>query len=429
MTFYKRTDSPADSTSLEPKKTSGSAVAEPIRVLFVMDKLGYPGGVSHGPAHYLKNVLPRFDQALVKPQVCVLSPLHPFAKQLESVGVYPIFLNRQKWDPRVLSDILKLIRRGHIQVIQLFGMKACIIGRIASRITDTRAIIHVRDMTPMGAILRFLQRRLAAWTDLALAISEAIKAFTVKELGVREEIVQVVNNPIVLSEFSSPSPQLRSAIRAQFEIGDHENVIGVIGRLHPDKGHSFLMRLMPALLAECPKVVLLVVGDGPMRGECEALARELELEGAIRFAGHRNDIAAILTAVDVVVMPSIREGFGLAALEAIAAGKPVVASKVGGLPEIVIDGKTGFLVEPSDKDGFVRGLSRLLSDPLLIEKQREECRQYVQRFAVEKHVDLLTTIYTNLMRDENASRSAPNGSCVEFSSLDETGSSRKKSDS
>lgn len=384
--------------SIEHKRNSRVSNVEPIRVLFVMDKIGYPGGVSHGPAHYIRNVFPRFDQALVNSHLCVLSPRHPFAEQLEAAGVRPLFLNRQKWDPRCLTDLIGLIHQHNIEVVLLAGMKACLVGRLAARATGTRTILHVPDMNPMGSILRFMQRRLAGWTDLAIAISQPVRDYVIEEMRVSKDRTEVMNYPVVISDFSNPSPQARNRIRSELGIKEQAGVIGLIGRISPEKGHKFLIQIMPSIVASCPNAVLLVVGDGPTREECEALTRTLGLGDAISFCGYRKDISEVLAAVDVVAMPSEREGFGLAALEAITAGKPVVATRVGGLPEIIIDGETGFLVELNDQTGLARALLQLLKDPQRLARQREACRHHAQKFAVEKHVKLLENLYWRLAR-------------------------------
>ena len=376
-----------------PVNTSG-----PIRVLFVYDHLGYPGGVSHGPGQYLLNVLPRFDQSKVQSSLCVLRNRHPFAQQLEAVGVKPIFLNRQKWDPQGVTDLIGLIRRQNIEVVHLAGMKAGLVGRLAARATGTRILVHVRDMNPMGTILRFMQQRVAKWTDIALAVSNPVRVFAVDELGISSRLVKVTHNPIVLEKFNSLNVNAKSNLRAEFGITENTQVIGIIGRLSPEKGHKILIQAFPSLLKRCPEAVLLIVGDGPTRSELELLVKNLSLEREIRFTGYRSDIPRVLTAMDVVVMPSIREGFPNAAVEAMTAGIPVVAFRVGGLPEIVINGETGFLVEPNDQNELINALLQLLKDPQLWARQSEICRQQAKRFDVEEHIKFLEDVYANLTR-------------------------------
>jgi glycosyltransferase involved in cell wall biosynthesis len=145
---------------------------------------------------------------------------------------------------------------------------------------------------------------------------------------------------------------------------------------------------------------LIVVGDGPTKSECESIAGGLGIERAVRFAGYRNDVPDILDAVDVVAMPSFREGFGYSALEAIAAGKPVVASRIEGLPTIVQDGRTGFLVEPGIADELIEALCKLLCDLKLAERMALDCRRHAQEFTLDRHVDRLEEIYRRIAGHE-----------------------------
>jgi glycosyltransferase involved in cell wall biosynthesis len=367
-------------------------------VLFVNDHLGFADGVIHGPARYFLNVLPRFDPSTVAPSLCILRDWHPFAEHLEKAGIPPIFLNRKKWDPRVVLDLVRMIRSLDINVIHLLGMKGCLLGRIAARITGTPCLIHLRDMNPIGSTIRFMQQRLAAWTDLALAVSNPVRSFTIEQLGMPANRVKVLHNPIDMAEFDRLTITDREQARQEFGIPMDAQVVGIVARLSEEKGHKLLIQSLPDLLKNCPKAILLVVGDGPTRSECELLAKNLNLEHAIRFVGYRKDIPRMVAAMDVAVMASVREGFPNAALEAMAAGKPVVAFSVGGLPEIVIHGVTGVLVEPNSSKGLVDMLGRVLSDPDLRKKQSEAGKQHVQHFNMEQHLNSLENIYAGLAR-------------------------------
>lgn len=369
-----------------------------VRVLFINDHLGYPDGSWHGVTRYCVDVLPRIDSSRFAVTACFLRARHPAAEEMEVRGINPVFPNRPRYDPRALPDIVRLVREHRIDLLHLGGHKAWLLGRIAGRLTSRPAVIHVHDINPVGPGLRFLQRRVARWTSMALAVSEAAAAWATEQLAIPRDRAIVLRNGVAATSFADAAPSAVERIRSELRIREEARVVGIIGRLAPEKGHPLLIRTWPSLLARCPGAVLVVVGEGPTRRACESLVRELGLGDTIRFTGHRDDVGEILGIMDVVALPSEREGFGYAALEATAAGKPVVAFRVGGLQSIVIDGETGILVPPGDGESLVQGLSRLLTDAGLRSRLSEGCRRHARGFSLEEHVRRLEEIYESVVR-------------------------------
>jgi len=156
-------------------------------------------------------------------------------------------------------------------------------------------------------------------------------------------------------------------------------VIGTVGRLSDEKGMSFLIRAMGLLRESIPELRLEILGDGPRRGELEALVSESELTSRVRFLGWQKDIKEHLIRWDLCVLPSLEEGFGMAAAEAMATGLPVIASRVGGIPEVIVNDKTGWLVEPGDPEELACKIYTVLTDS----SKRLEIAEAGRRFAVE----------------------------------------------
>ena len=140
-------------------------------------------------------------------------------------------------------------------------------------------------------------------------------------------------------------------------------IVGVVARLEPEKGHPTLLEAWPLSSARCPDAYLLIVGEGSRREALEAQARELRIAHRVVFTGRRDDVPAVTAALDVAVLPSYREAQGLSILEAMALSRPVVASNVGGIPEMIEDGVTGLLVPPHDADALAAAIVRLLTRP------------------------------------------------------------------
>jgi glycosyltransferase involved in cell wall biosynthesis len=369
-------------------------------VLFVHDHLGYPGGAIHGVTTYFRSVLPGFDTTEVENLLCINTYPHPGAALLEAAGVRSMFfLGRSKWDPRVLWDLVLLIRKQRIDVLHLTGMKGMFLGRIAARLTGRPAIIHFHDAD--RAWLHLLQRRLARWTDWAVAVCEPVRRTVIRDFALPPEKVEVLHNGICAEPFENVDRNARGRVRAGLGIVENAAVIGVFGRLFPEKGQQVLVRAFPKILARRPDARLLIVGDGPTRTDCELLSATLNISHAVRFTGHRQDIAELLAAVDTVALPSLwEEPLPYAALEALCAGRPVVAFSVGGIPEIVIDGETGLLVPKGDIDALADALLRVLDDRALRDHLIERGRQHAKRFTVQRHVQRLTEIYRMVARKQ-----------------------------
>ncbi len=376
------------------RRAARASATLPVRVMIVIDHLGFAGGVIHGPGRLLLEQLPRFDRSLVDPLLCVLRPHHPMAARFEAIGFPPVFLGRSKWDPRALADLVRLVRRARSDVLHLMGEKAMILGRLAARAAGCRAIIHLRDTKSPTPTVRFLARRLAPWTDLALGCAGPVTDLAVRDWAIPPHKARTLLNGIDVDRFANPAPDARARVRAELRIPESAPVVAVVGRMAPEKGHDILIRSMPSLRLRCPDAVLLIAGDGPTRSACESLARALALEGSVRFAGQRADIPDILAAADAVALPS-RWGEGLpgVVIEAIAAGKPVAAFPVAGTVDVVVHERTGLIVPQDDGPAMAAALARLLTDTDLRSRMAAACREHARTFHIEENVRRLERIY------------------------------------
>jgi glycosyltransferase involved in cell wall biosynthesis len=366
-----------------------------LRVLFVLDHLGQTPRLVHGVTSYLLSTLPAFDPAAVTPFVCVLTPRHPLgAPMLEAAGFKLVFLGRAKWDPQVVRDLIRLVRARDIDLLHVTGFKATMLGRLAALMTGRAVVAHIHDHKPMPAWMRPIQRRLGRNTDAAVAVSNAVREVAVEDYGVPAERIHVLYNGVLADRFAEVAPDARQRIRQQQGIAADAPVIGIVGRLEPGKGVKQLVRVLPAVLERCPDAVLLVVGDGSIRLDCERLVAEVGVGAAVRFTGHREDIPALLAAMDVMAAPAtVEEGLPYAVLEAMCAGLPVVATRLGGLCECVVHGETGLTVPMGDGPALAEALVTLLTDPRRRAALGQAARRRSATFSVARHVDELQTIY------------------------------------
>jgi glycosyltransferase involved in cell wall biosynthesis len=191
----------------------------------------------------------------------------------------------------------------------------------------------------------------------------------------------------------------------EYDIPADAPIVGVVARLEPEKGHPTLLEAWPAVRTAVPDARLLIVGEGSQRELLEVQAASLGLlDGAapaVVFTGRRDDVPAVTAALDVAVLPSYREAQGLSILEAMALSRPVVASAVGGIPEMIDDGRTGLLVPPKDAAALAGALTRLLRDPVEAERLGRAGHDLVhERFCVEQMVRAVETIYDDAVADE-----------------------------
>lgn len=221
------------------------------------------------------------------------------------------------------------------------------------------------------AIFKQIDRFLLIYTDRIICVcrSDYDKAIAVKVAVTAQ--TSIIYNGIEIDKFASPQAdkaaqnKLQDSARQIFGIDTTEFVFGNVGRLHEQKGHKLLLQ---AFARVTNRARLAIVGDGELRNELVILADELKIRDRVSFLGARSDIYEFLTAIDVFVMPSLWEGQPIALLEALASGKPCIASDVDGIPEIITDGVNGYLVEPRDTDKLASMMNATIEDPDLLER-------------------------------------------------------------
>ena len=187
-------------------------------------------------------------------------------------------------------------------------------------------------------------------------------------------------------------------IKEEYKINKAEKVVTIVGRLEEWKGHHVFLEAASKVLDRSNHVRFLVVGDGVMRNPLEALSKKLGIMSYVIFCGHRNDIPQILAASDLLVSASFGEHFGRVIIEAMAMEKPVVATKAGGVPELVIDGETGILVKPADSEGLASAILRLLEDPQRSKEMGNSgLKRVMEYFGIDRHVRDIEKIYEPLL--------------------------------
>lgn len=367
------------------------------RILFLSDHLGHSGGRVHGATSYFLSVLPRVDQAAFELTVCFLRGRHESAEALEKAGIQPIFLNKGKWDFTAVSDIVRLIRERRANIVHASGMKGILAGCRAARLCRVKTIIHFHDMIPQPLPIRLLQMLIAPRADRALAISNAVGRFAVEHFRIRPDRVRTLYNGIELDRFAGLAPELKTAFKNSLGLPADAPVLIIIGRLDAVKNQAEALRVMREVVDKMPGARLLIVGAGPLEKELKTQARTLGLEENVLFLGQRFDVPELLGVSDLMIITSISEGLGVSAIEALAAGVPVVCPRTGGLAEVVAHENCGYLAEPGNTHELALGILDLLRDRERRAGFSKAAREQSRKFDIGRHVRLLEECYFELM--------------------------------
>lgn len=275
----------------------------------------------------------------------------------------------------------------HLLHADLYGLYAAEKASIPCAVS-TR---HNDNPFRRNPILRWINRRTMRRAKRVIAISNALARFVSEVEGI--EAGRIVTIHYGLDPLAAPHAN-RAAARAELGCDGSGPVVGFFGRLVRQKGVDILLRAFARVRRLFPAARLVIVGDGEERPGLEALARDLGLASVASFAGWIEDAPRLMAACDLIAMPSRWEGFGLVALEAMSAARPLAASRVSALPEIVMEGKTGLLVPPEDPDALAEAVSYLLADPARAAAMgRAGYERLVHDFSVEKMVRATLDVY------------------------------------
>lgn len=334
-------------------------------------------------------------------------PNTPLWEELYALGVemVPIPLVGElspSKDYAVIHSLVKYLRQSGTTILHAHSSKGALVGRLAGAIARTPVVIFTAHNSIFyedwpgwkKRVFANVERFLARFTDKIITVSDALKQELLEQEGLSPKLLTTIYNGIEVERFAGQVDAL--AMRKSLGIPELGPIIGTIARLAPQKGVSYFLRAA-SLLKEY-QVTFLVVGDGPLRESLEQEVVQLGLQSRVVFAGQKDNISEILPILDVFVLPSITEGLPLTILEAMAAGKPVVATRVGGVPEAILEGKTGLVVAPKDPEALAVALAGLLGERDRLNRMGANGRKHVQeKFTVEQMVQRTFELYNQLL--------------------------------
>ena len=330
-------------------------------------------------------------------------------------GVKPITIPqlRRNIDPIggfiALFKLYRLMRREKPHIVHTHTATAGLLGRLAAKLAGVPVILHTFHghvlhgyFGPLRSkALVWMERRLARLSDRIVTVSEGQKRELVGYGIAPLEKIAVVPLGFELEDLLACESH-RGELRRELGLTDQNKLIGIVARLVPIKNHRLFLQVAEVVAEAVPQARFLVVGDGELREEIEAYARDLGLDGRVLFTGWRQDLPRLYADLDVVALTSINEGTPVSLIEAMAAGVPVVATAVGGVPDVIVDGKTGYLVKAGNVEGMAEAIIELLSNPEKAREMGQEGREAVcPKFSAQTLIANVEELYDELLRNKD----------------------------
>jgi len=305
--------------------------------------------------------------------------------------------------------LYRLIKRFRFDIVHTHTSKAGILGRCAARLAGCPVIIH----TPHGHLFYgyYGKVKTKCFIWLERAISRLTSCLvTLTEIGKNEHVsfgvgearkFKVVQSGINIERFLKDGRNTPDSLKEQFGLLSGKRIVGTVARLVPIKGHSYFIDAAEKVIKEIPDTRFMIIGDGSLRGKLERRVRKKNIQNYFYFLGLRNDVPELLRLFDVFVLSSLNEGMGRVVVEAMASAKPVVATRVGGIPEVIIDNETGLLVKPKDTDGLAKNIITLLKDERMAKSMGEAGRKRARDiFSKDEMIRKVDSIYRELLAKE-----------------------------
>ena len=356
------------------------------------------GGAEEMVLNLVQHLPPRFE-----PMVCCINQAGPIGEEIRKTGTPVAVLGltpglRHPWD---VAGIRRYLRETQPAIVHTFLLTASLYGRLAAILEHVPIVIgtevNIYERKRPHHILA--ERMLMSKTDRVIVSANSVRDFYVDQIHADPDKIDVVYNAV---DWKSIQPtQSRDQMRASLGLGANAKVAGVIARLTEQKGHRFLFQAMttPALA----DLQLIVVGDGDLRDSLKSEAERLGITARVHFLGARRDLGNLLAAMDVFVMPSLWEGLPLSLILAMGAAMPVIATAVAGIPEIVANGESGWLVPSGDPSALATALTEVFADAARAAAVGRAARDFVlPRFGVDEYINSVVGLYDRLLSERAA---------------------------
>lgn len=333
--------------------------------------------------------------------VCSVGQGGTLQPEFERLGIKVFVIEKKhKFDISQVFKVCRIIKQEQIDLVQTTLFYADVIGALAAKLTGVDAVIswdtvshppdshetRLRHKLSYQLCMRFVKR--------IVAVSEGVKKYLVEDRKIASKKIVIIHYGIDLSLFTSRNGFLDKRKRSELGLPDHKIVIGTVARLEIQKGHRYLIAAAPEIINKFSNVVFVFAGDGTLRQELETQVNELGLQENFRFLGFRKDVKELLFAFDVFVLPSLFEGLPNVILEAMASGRPIVATAVDGTPELIEHNETGLLVPPKSPHALQEQILNLLENEEKGSKLGRQAKEMAkQKFSFDQQFRKFEEVY------------------------------------
>ncbi len=356
-----------------------------------------------GAENLLVSIVRKLDKKRFRTVVGYIYGEGTLAPEIRERDIKVINLSRKgRIDPLLIIRIFLLIRKERIEIIHTHLVHASIAGRIAAKLAGVKVIVSTRHYTyyhSQNRIVNWLERKTAVLNNRIIAISNAVKEHLQERENYQPETISVINNAVDLDCYPLVKEEIKQ--KGDCPLSSDCLLIGSVGRLHPSKGYDTLLNSIPEVIAEFPSAKFMIIGDGAQKEYLQKLCVVLGISEYVVFLGGKahDQVLSFFKRIHLFVLTSNWEGFGIAAIEAMASGKPVVATNVEGLREVVKDGRTGFLVPPGQPKALAKKIILLLKNPSLCSQMGNEGRKRVETlFSLDGMINELESLYLALIK-------------------------------
>jgi len=378
-----------------------------------------------GSTEILRTICCNLDKEIYDLKLIIGLTNYPSAKTKEFLREFNdrvTVIPQLRRDINPLNDLLALIRlylifrSGKFDVVHTHTAKAGVLGRLAARLYGGSIIVH----TPHGhnfygyfgptlsKIIIAIEKFLSSFTDKIIALTELEQKDLLRFKITGADRIVLIRQGLELDRYMQANID-KDKIKKELNIQPHENVLGMIGRLEPVKGPLYFVEAAKDIIEEFPETKFLIVGEGILRKRLERRIEILGLKEKFIFTGWREDMPEIISVLDLLIFPSLNEAVGMVLIEAQACGVPVVATEVGGIPEIVNNNRTGILVPAGDSKELARAVNCLLGDKQKRSQLSKEAQDWIKdKFKVQEMIDKLSELYKELISKKYLPRAALN---------------------
>lgn len=358
-----------------------------------------------GVQQQLLSLLKAYNREVFNPIFCCLGPKEEVGKEIENLGIDFIALNRKRYHRfslKIIINLYRLMKKKHIHVVRTHKYRASLYGRIAAWLAGVPVIItsvHGNYRKDLRLERRIANKIMSKITDKIVAVSESIKKDIVKHDKINPSKIVVIHNGVDILRFNPENIFLN--VRGELSINDNDVVVGFVGRLVPAKGLQYLIEAISIIQLKVENIKLLIVGEGSLIYSLKNKARELGIKESVIFTGKRRDIPEVLSCIDIFVMPSVAEGLPNSLLEAMAMGKPIVATTVGGIPEIIENEINGLIISPEDPESLASAIKFFIGNKGLAEKLGQAAKEFVLRkYSIKAIAVQWECLYKSLLKEK-----------------------------